>query len=496
MKKTLKILMIASEMVPFAKTGGLADVIGALPIELKKLGHDIRVVIPKYSSVSEASYQIEPFLQPVRVWLDNSIQWCAIRRTFIKEDIPVYFVEHDYFFNRKGIYHDEFMNDYGDNPLRFGMLSNAALQLCRDISFYPDIIHAHDWQTAIVPALLKTHLHKTEDFKNIVSLLTLHNLAYQGVYPKRFYEALGLDWKYFTSAVFESYDHINLLKGGIYFADMVNTVSPTYSREVRKPFGGFGLAPILNKKKDAFVGILNGVDYSIWSPENDKYIPANYSLKNLAGKKICKRELQRLFNLNQIENAPLIGVIGRFVEQKGFHLIAQILDNILANTNSQFVILGSGSPELENYFKAIPGLYPGRFGSYIGFSDELAHLIEAGADFFLMPSLFEPCGLNQIYSLRYGTLPIVHATGGLDDTVINYDPKKATGTGFKFYDPSAFALFNTVKWAINTYYERPKHIKAMIQQAMAKDFSWRKISELYVELYRKAIIYKTMNKIL
>jgi starch synthase len=281
-----------------------------------------------------------------------------------------------------------------------------------------------------------------------------------------------------------------MLKGGIHFADTVNTVSPTYARETTSSHGGFGLAPYLTNKGDNYRGILNGVDYGIWSPEKDAYIPKRYSAKNPAGKAECKRLLQKEFLLREDPGVALIGIVGRFVHQKGFELVAGCVEQILSAMHTQFVVLGSGEGRLESYFGDLPRRYPGRAGSFIGFNNRLAHLIEAGCDFFCMPSMHEPCGLNQLYSLRYGTLPIVRATGGLDDTVTNYDEATGSGTGFKFWEPTSKALFYTVGWAISTYYDRKYHMAQLISNAMSQDFSWNRSAQEYVSLYRKAMANK------
>jgi starch synthase len=319
------------------------------------------------------------------------------------------------------------------------------------------------------------------------SLLTIHNIAYQGRYDASCYPYLGLGWHNFNPGTFEDSGAVNFLKGGIVYADMVNTVSPTYANETRTPALGYGMAPYLNAKGDNYLGIVNGVDYTEWNPEVDKLIPANYSAEDLSGKAICKAALQRRFALEEDATIPIVGVVSRFAEQKGLHLLAESIEGIIASMRVQFVILGSGDPGLEAYFGSLPARYPGRVGSYIGYSNELAHWIEAGADFFIMPSIYEPCGLNQIYSLRYGTLPIVRATGGLDDTVIQYDEATGSGTGFKFWSPSADAVYFTVGWAVSTFYDRKEHMAAMIQQAMAQDFSWERSATEYVAVYERAM---------
>jgi len=480
--------MISPEMEPFAKTGGLADVVGSLPIELKALGHDIRVIMPYYRGTRLKGLPTEVLPFPVGTYLGKGMEWCAIRVFHDYYDVPVYFVEHNAFFDREGIYHDNNMGDYYDNPLRFGFLCKIAMQLCRQLLFEVDVFHLHDWPTAVTAAFLKTWGRYDPVIGKSASLLTIHNMSYQGIYAKENVPDLGLSWDHFHRDIFESYDNLNLLKGGIFFADMVNTVSPTYSYEVRQLNHEAGLSHFLYRKGGNFVGVLNGVDYAAWSPERDPFIPANYSRHKRAGKMVCKRFLQRTFRLEEDDNIALIGTIGRFVWQKGFQLVARIIAAVLLNMRVQFIILGTGDRELEDFFRELPLRFPGQAASYIGFSNEVAHLIEAGSDFFLMPSLFEPCGLNQIYSLRYGTLPIVHATGGLEDTVWNYNEANGTGTGFKFYDANPEALYNTIGWAISTYYDRKEHLFSLIQNAMLMDFSWQKSATEYEKLYWQAIL--------
>ena len=488
--KKLKILIVSSEMVPFIKAGGLGDVAGTLPLYLKKLGHDVRVVIPKYSSINLDSYEVKAAVSPMGVWMGTNQEWCSVVETRTENDIPVYMVEHNGFFDRWGLYHDQDMNDYLDNSKRYGFFSRAALQLCKDISFSPDIVHAHDWQSALVPAYLKIWDFDCPVLGKTSSVLTIHNAAYQGTYPDGDYEYLGLNWHNFTEAKFECFGSVNFLKGGIHYADMVNTVSHGYADEIKSPYGGSGLAPYLSNKGDNFWGILNGVDYNDWSPEKDKFIPANYSINDMAGKAICKKELQKRFLLEEDDHIAVIGVVGRFVEQKGYHLLAETINGIVSNMHAQVVILGSGENGLEHYFGNLPKGFPGKVGSYIGFNNELAHLIEAGADFFLMPSIYEPCGLNQLYSLKYGTLPIVRATGGLNDTVHNYNEVSGEGTGFKFWEPSARALYYAVGWAMSTYYDRPEHMKKMVKEAMSEDYSWEKSTREYEKIYERAISNK------
>lgn len=485
----MNILFVAAECAPFAKTGGLADVVGALPRYLRALGHTVIVVMPRYSSIDGERYGLRWAHGPMGVWMGDTEEWCAVFETS-NNGTPVYFIESRKYFDRWGLYHDANFNDYLDNPRRFGFLTRAALQLCKDINFKPDVVHAHDWHTALAPAYLKIWHWDDPTLGGAASVLTIHNIAYQGKYPAEHLPYLGLQWGNFTPDKFEDHGVINFLKGGIVYADMVTTVSPTYARETRTPELGYGMAPYLNNKGDRYVGILNGCDYDVWNPETDPLLPARYSAADLNGKRICKRVLQERMNLDPLDDAPVIGVVSRFVEQKGLHLLAQCIEGIVTNMRVQFAILGSGDKWLEHIFGSLPARYPGRIGSYIGYNEALAHLIEAGSDFFLMPSIFEPCGLNQMYSLRYGTLPIVRATGGLEDTVQQYDERTGEGTGFKFYEPSAHAVYYTVGWAVSTYYDRPVHMQKMIQSAMAQDFSWERSAKAYEQVYQRAVAIK------
>ncbi len=487
MAKNLKVLMVASECAPYAMTGGMGEVVGSLPPSLQKLGADIRIVMPKYSFINTSKYNIVPFLEPMGVWMGNTEEWCSVHKTSTENGISVYFVEHNLFFDRKSLYHDKQFRDYLDNPKRFAFLSRAALQLCQEIHFSPDIVHANDWQTALLPAYLKIWHHGDSVLGNAASILTIHNLAYQGRYSKEHYDYAGMGRTNFTPDKFECHGAFNMLKGGIFYSDIVNTVSPGYARETLTPLGGFGLDPFLKNKGEAYTGILNGVDYNQWNPETDKLIPAHYKPNDLKGKSICKKFLQKKMHLNPEPDIPVIGIISRFTWQKGLDLLAACIKDILQNMKVQFAILGSGDNNLESFFGKLPGLHPGQAGSYIGYNNELAHLIEAGSDFFLMPSVYEPCGLNQIYSLKYGTVPIVRATGGLDDTVTQYNSETGEGTGFKFTDLNAQALYQAVLQAVEIYHKDKPLILKLIQNGMKQHYSWDHSAVQYMDLYRKAI---------
>lgn len=484
---SLKVVMISSECVPFAKTGGLADVVGALPLALKALGHEAVVVMPLYSSIHREKFKLTRELAPFGVWMGNCQEWCAVYRSDAA-GFPCYFVEFQKYFDRFGYYHDAQLNDYLDNPHRFGFLCHAALQLCQALNFVPDIVHAHDWQAAPALTFLKDWYPSDPILGRAAGVLTIHNLAYQGVYDAGAMDYLGIRPEHFHPDKYESHGKLNLLKGGIFSADVVSTVSPNYARETKTPEFGCGLAPYLNNRGSDYWGILNGVDYAQWSPETDNTLPANYGPADLSGKAACKKALQERFQLVQDPKVPVLGVVARFAAQKGLDQLAEIIEGIVNDMAVQFVVLGSGEKDLESYYGDLPRRYPGRVGTWIGYNDGLSHLIEAGSDFFVMPSLFEPCGLNQLYSLKYGTLPIVRATGGLDDSVEQYQEALGTGTGFKYRDANSTALYFCVGWAVSTWYDRPAHYKALQKAAMRQDFSWEKSAKTYVDLYRSALV--------
>jgi starch synthase len=400
--------------------------------------------------------------------------------------VSVWLLESDNFFNRDGFYHDSSYNDFLDNPSRFAFLSNAALQMCIDTQFSPDIVHCHDWQSSLALAYLKTWYWNNPIVGRAAGVLTVHNAQYQGTYSRDNYGYMGFGWQHWTSDKFEDNGHINMLKAGIHFADAANTVSPTHAKEIASPHSEFGLAPYFSAKGECFNGILNGVDYEEWNPQKDMFIKQHFSSKGIAGKRKCKKDLQERFYLKVDENIPVIGIVGRMASQKGYDLLTPVLENILDEFEVQLVIVGSGDKALEGYFGWLPSKYCGKFGSWIGYSNELAHIVEAGSDMFLMPSRFEPCGLNQMYSLKYGTLPIVRRVGGLADSVDNYNPNTGNGTGFVFDEASPQAIYGTVKWAIETWYQRREHFEGMQIRAMEVDFSWNVAGKQYIDLYHRA----------
>ena len=486
--RKLKILIAASEVVPFAKTGGLADVVGALPKALRALGHDVRVVMPRYYVVDRNQYKPLEGAMGVDMGRDGEAWTLVLEGVLPNSDIPVYFIEHEGYFGRSGLYDDGY-DSYQDNHQRFIFFSKAVMQLSKKLHFEPDIVHANDWHTAIIPLLLNTMYAHDEHFKNTASVLTIHNLQHQGRFNKDVMEILGIGWGNFNTYELEDHDGVNLLKGGIVHADAITTVSPKYSQEIRGCEFDWGLKDVLNGHAHKLHGILNGVDYDEWNPSLDNYIAHNYDADDLSGKKVCKAELQRAFHLPVREDVPLIGFVGRLAEQKGISLIASEIWNLMF-LDIQIVLLGTGESWAEGFFSHVSDVHRDKFGCYIGYRNDLAHQIEAGCDFFLMPSLFEPCGLNQIYSLRYGTLPIVRATGGLDDTIENFDEKHNTGTGFKFYDATPQALYGTIFWAVDTWYNNKDAIKALIQNAMKKHFGWDDTAKVYESVYYQAIKHR------
>lgn len=481
----MKIAFIASECYPFVKTGGLADVVGSLSQALADLGHKVAVILPYYQAVSSKNFEISTFFDEMCVHMGCGIEeWCSVKKGNLSKNVEVFFIESNKYFLREGLYCDSFNNDFQDTPYRFAFFSRAALQLLRDMDFRPDVIHVHDWQTAAVCAYVKTWEWGESGIGMARTVLTIHNIGYQGIYGADCLDYCGFDWKYFNSGVFEDYGRVNFLKGGIHFADFVTTVSPKYASETLDGSQSYGLAPFLKNKGDRYVGILNGVDYSVWDPKTDKTIPENYSARSFKGKNLCKKVLQQRFGLVEDENIPVIGVVSRFAYQKGLDILAKTVERIVDSMLVQFAVMGSGDNELENFFRRITAERAGKVGCFTGYSDEMSHLVEAGSDFFIMPSRYEPCGLNQIYSLKYGTLPIVRNTGGLSDTVEQYDEATGTGTGFKFDYLSPDAIFDTVGWAVSTYFDRPKHFTAMRKAAMECDFSWKNSAKEYEKIYQ------------
>jgi starch synthase len=484
--------MAASEAVPFAKTGGLADAVSALSLALAKLGHDVRIALPRYYCIDRSG--LTKLDGELGVPVGGGEEWSAVYTADIPalsggKAVKAYFIEHEKFFGRDGIYGVPSEPDFLDNARRFTFFCRAVFQLCRKTGWIPDILHAHDWPAAMATVFLKfweRPLGQKTEFGKTGSVLTIHNLGYQGIYSKDNYYYAGLGWDVFYEAGFEDWDMMNLLKAGLYSADKLNTVSPNYARETRMGSHGFRLDGVLRYRGDDYSGILNGIDTDLWNPRNDPFIPRPYSASDMSGKAEAKKALQKEFGLPVDASAPLIGMVTRLTEQKGvgelFGPAYGSAFSICRDMNLQFLLLGTGEPWCENEIMSLSSRLD-NFKAKICYDERLSHLVEAGSDYFLMPSRYEPCGLNQMYSLAYGTLPIVRNTGGLADTVENFDQETGAGTGFIFDDLTPNAIYNTIGWAVWAWYNRREYIEAMRVRAMGQDFSWEKSAKKYLEIY-------------
>ena len=466
-----KILMVASEATPFAKTGGLADVLGALSPTLRARGHETAILMPRYRTTDVRGMTL--VYQDMRVSPGKVAYTVNVYRT-IERDVAYYFTDCPELFDREGFYGDA-AGDYPDNDVRFAVFCRAALTLIRHV-FRPNVIHCHDWQSALVPIYLRSAMAGDPTYMALPTVLTIHNLGYQGLLPEESLERIGLDASLFTPDCLEFFGKVNLLMGGIRMSDAITTVSPTYAREIQTPELGFGLDGILGARADSVTGILNGVDYTQWDPATDPHIAAPYSESDLAGKRVDKADLLAAFGLAEDLDRPVIGMVTRLVSQKGFDLVEEIANDLMTE-NVALVVLGSGEPKYQDFLERLRASYPDRVGVRIGWDEALAHKIEAGADMLLMPSLYEPCGLNQIYSLRFGTVPIVRATGGLDDTIDD-------GTGFKFKEYTGVALLGAVRAALALYAARGGWTE-MMRAGMRKDYSWTASAAQYSALYHR-----------
>lgn len=457
----MKILFVSSEVFPFSKTGGLADVAGALPAELTKLGHEVKVVTPRYRGLPNES-------------------------TLPNSKTKVYFIENDDLYARDGLYQQAGV-DYEDNAQRFIYFSRATLELCKQLDWKPDVIHCNDWQTGLIPVYLKSIYATDPFFQGIRSIYTIHNLAYQGVFPKETLELTGLSWDYFTMDRVEFWGKLNFMKSGLVFADMITTVSEQYSREIQTEEYGCGLEGVLQGRQQDLFGIINGVDYKVFSPDKDPMIAKPYTLKTLEKKNDNKKALLKQVGLPTKRGAALIGMISRLADQKGFDLVAEMIEALMVQ-NVQLVILGTGDPKYHTLLQALEVKYPKQLKAVLAFDAKLAQQIYAGSDFFLMPSQYEPCGLGQLISLKYGTIPIVRETGGLADTITDFDLAKdfehELGNGFVFLDYSAQELLRTILRALAVYKDEKAWSKIR-HNAMRCDFSWKASAKKYEALYRR-----------
>ncbi len=477
----MQVLFVSSECAPFAKAGGLADVVGALPKALLDAGVDVRVLLPRYSYMDVDGI---PLAEPLGVPMPGGEAWCGVVESRLPgSHVPIYFLEHDALFDRDGPYAAEGLHALAG----FGLLCRGAFQLCRALDWIPDVMHVHDWPTAPIASRL-LGAERGAPFDRTASVMTIHNMAHQPRFPAEGMELLGLPPWQFSIDGLEDYGELNPFKGGCAHATVVTTVSPTYADEIKSSPGGCGLDELMRARGDDLVGIVNGVDTTVWDPSQDPYIAATYSPDAPAGKRLCKSALQQQMGLDVRADVPLIGVVSRWTRQKGTDVIADAIDRILA-LDTQMLMLGSGDPDLEARLTSRPK--DGRFAVYNGYNEGLAHQIEAGSDFFLMPSRFEPCGLNQMYSQRYGTLPIVRGTGGLKDTVDNCDPNTGAGTGFVLWDLHLDALVDTVAWAVGLYRSDPGLIAQMQRRAMRRDFAWSASAAGYLDVYVRAVGHVT-----
>jgi starch synthase len=475
----MKILFVSPEGLPFSKTGGLADVVEALPKSLVASGHQVAVLLPRY----RGNQSSKTIVASMSVPLGGAMRFPAICEAGTFEGVRYYFVDDPEYFNREKLYGDK-AGDYPDNAERFGEFSRAAIEFAKQV-WMPDVMHCHDWQAALAPIYLRTIYASDPSVASLPVVFTVHNLGYQGLFPRAALALVGLPDTLFRIDALEYYGKINLLKGGLLFADYVTTVSRRYAKEIQTPEYGCGLEGVIQSRGNRVVGILNGVDYTQWNPETDTNIVATYSAKLLDGKRLCKKDLLSVFQL-PAENMerPVVGIVSRFVDQKGFDLIADTAADLMKE-DLALVALGNGDAKYEKLFQELAKKYPSRVGVKIAYDNVVAHKIEAGADMFLMPSRYEPCGLNQIYSLRYGTVPVVRATGGLDDTVEPFNAKTGKGTGFKFEAYVGAALIKCVREALAAYRDL-RQWRALQTNGMAKDFSWKASAAEYVKLYEAA----------
>jgi starch synthase len=477
----MHIAFAASECVPFSKTGGLADVIGALPRALAALGHKVTVYLPRYKETKLK--QPKEVIRSITIPFDDQFRFCSILHGGAHAGVEYYFIEYPPYFDRDALYGTS-SGDYSDNAERYALFSRAVLEATKIIGV-PDVFHCHDWQSALIPVLLRSQYADDPMFSQIATVFTIHNMGYQGVFSPDTLPLLDLSWDLFTISKMEFFGQMNFLKGALAYADFVTTVSRKYSHEIQTAEFGFGLDGVLRNRTATVTGILNGVDYDEWSPEKDKYIAAPFSTKDLSGKQQCKQDLLNTFGMPSADSKlPVIGIVSRFASQKGFDLISQIMER-LAREEVIMTVIGSGDKQYEEMFLSLKKRYPQKISVKVAYDNAVAHKVEAGSDMFLMPSRYEPCGLNQIYSLKYGTVPIVRATGGLDDTIEPWDARTGKGTGFKFTEYNGESLLLTIKEALRAFRDQTSW-QALMRNGMAKDFSWNVSAKEYARVFERA----------
>ena len=481
----LKILTVSPEVQPFAKTGGLGDISRALPIALKNMGHDIRVIMPKYRSIDLTGRPLNKLnLPPMKIPIGREMVQGNLYEARLDDTLPIYFIECDKYFDRKNLY-SENGREYPDNADRFIFFSRAALEACKSLNFQPDIIHCGDWQTGMICPYLKTVYAKDPFFKNTGSVFSIHNLGFQGNYSSELFSLSGLPPDLFSMHGVEFYGMFSLLKAGLVYADAITTVSKTYCREIQNPKNGFRMEGVLQSRKKDLYGILNGANYEEWNPRHDEYLLKNFSPGNLQGKSACKNDLVKKTGLDIDHTKPLICMVTRLSNQKGMDLVMKGFDELLAG-GAAFILLGSGESVYEEFFLKQSKRYPTKFYCKIGFSEELAHQIIAGSDILLMPSEYEPCGLTQMHAMKYGTAPLVRSIGGLRDTVKAFDPKTKKGTGFKFLPFELKYLLRSFRKA-ESVFKNQRLWRRLVANCMAEDFDWAKSAELYARIYHKVL---------
>lgn len=484
----LKVLFLSAEVVPFAKTGGLADVAGSLPKAIRALGHDVRVCMPRYGRVDKAKFGLKEVVPCFDVPMDHAKEQASIWQGTIGQDVPVYMVDNAHYFDRDGIYM------YPDDAERFIFWCRAALEMLRrpEIDWQPDIIHCNDWHTAIIPNWLRTVYKDDPFYAHAATVYTIHNLAYQGIFGHRVLEIAGIDEYGFLyhPEMADMAEVVDLMARGIYFADVISTVSERYAQEILTPEFGERMDPLLRDRRDRLFGILNGIDYEVMDPATDPHLAARFDAQHLEARAANKAALQREAGLAVSPTTPLVGVISRLTDQKGFDLISRIIDPLMNYVDLQFVLLGTGEQTYHDMFSALAQRYPQKAAVFLTFNAPLAQRIYGGSDIFLMPSRFEPCGLGQMIAMRYGSVPVVRATGGLADTVVDFDPRTGKGNGFTFEAYDAMALFIALVRAAETYKHEAAWRQLMLR-GMAEDFSWTRSAGRYIDLYRRAIAAKT-----
>ena len=485
----MNITFAASEGVPFSKTGGLADVVGALPRALAELGHNVTTFLPRYKQTKLADSKIA--LRSVTVPFDDQYRFCSVMDGGKHAGVQFYFIDYPPFFERDALYGVPGGGDYPDNAERFAMFSRAVIEASKLFGL-PDVFHCHDWQTALIPVLLHTNYVTDPALKKSAVVFTIHNQGYQGLFESDVLPLLNLPWELFTMNRMEFYGKVNFLKGGIVFSDAITTVSKRYAQEIQTSEYGFGLEGVLRSRSGNLFGILNGVDYGEWDPAADALIAKKFSPADLSGKADCRADLLQEFGLAPLEGHALIGIVSRFALQKGFDLIAAIADRLL-HDSVQMVVLGTGDRQYEQLFLKLAQQYPTQFSVKVAYDNALAHKVEAGADIFLMPSRYERSGLNQMYSLKYGTVPVVRATGGLDDSIEDWNPAIKQGTGFKFHAYHGEALYSALREALDAFKDREGWRQLMLN-GMKKDFSWSRSAREYVKVYERALQNKSADR--